>query len=327
MLTISRRGLAALAAIVFAVAGFAAPHAQAQQKPVIKVSSLTLPVFNPLVWNVMKARGFDAKHGFELDIHAYPSISAFYAGFATGETDALIGGPTIFQKLYQEGVQLRIIGTGFTLADLVIFAKDESIKSLADLKGKQLAIDMGGSQFQVVKIYTAAKGIDLGKDITVVNANFGVARAQLEAGRVDAALVIEPLASISAKQHPDWHVIFNGAQGWKEIAGESGWEIVPAMRADAIAKNPEAPKMLLAALQDVAAVFEKETAAADKIANETLKLPPGIFTAAVESKRLQMIVKPAWEPATKKSITDMMERAVKAGFYPKMPDEKIIYAP
>jgi NitT/TauT family transport system substrate-binding protein len=326
MSKMSRRGIAVLAVgLAFAVSGWSA--AQAQQKPVIKVSSLTLPVFNPLVWNVMKARGFDAKHGFELDIHAYPSIAAFYAGFATGETDALIGGPTIFQKLYQEGVQLRIIGTGFTLADLVIFAKDPAIKSLADLKGKQLAIDMGGSQYQVIKIYTAAKGIDLGKDITVVNANFGVARAQLEAGRVDAALVIEPLASISAKQHPDWHVIFNGAQGWKEISGESGWEIVPAMRADAIAKNPQAPKMLLAALQDVADVFEKETAAADKIANETLKLPPGIFTAAVESKRLQMIVKPAWEPATKKSITDMMERAVKAGFYPKMPDEKIIYVP
>ncbi len=326
MSKLSRRGLAAFAAAL-ALAAVAMPSARAQQKPVIKVSSLTLPVFNPLVWNVMKARGFDVKHGFELDIHAYPSIAAFYAGFATGETDALIGGPTIFQKLYQEGVQLRIIGTGFTLADLVIFARDPAIKSLADLKGKQLAIDMGGSQYQVVKIYTAAKGIDLGKDITVVNANFGVARAQLEAGRVDAALVIEPLASISAKQHPDWHVIFNGAQGWKEIAGESGWEIVPAMRADAIAKNPEAPKILLAALQDVAAVFDKETAAADKIANETLKLPPGILTAAVESKRLQMIVKPAWEPATKKSITDMMERAVKAGFYPKMPDGKIIYAP
>ncbi len=328
MLNLSRRGLAALAAaFAFAIAGIVSPPAQAQQKPVIKVSSLTLPVFNPLVWNVMKGRGIDAKHGFELDIHAYPSIAAFYAAFATGETDVLIGGPTIFQKLYQEGVPVRIIGTGFTLADLVIFAKDESIKSLADLKGKQLAIDMGGSQFQVVKIYANAKGIDLGKDITVVNANFGVARAQLEAGRVDAALVIEPLASISAKQHPDWHVIFGGAQGWKEITGTDGWEIVPAMRADAIAKNPNAPKMLLAALQEVADIFAKDTAAADKIANETLKLPPGILTAAVESKRLQMIVKPAWEPATRKSITDMMQRAVKAGFYEKMPDEKIIYAP
>ena len=324
MTTLTRRAFAVSAA---ALAAGAAIPVRAQDKPVIKVSSLTLPVFNPLVWNVMKARGFDAKHGFTLDIHAYPSIAAFYAGFATGETDALIGGPTVFQKLAEQGVPVRIIGTGFTLADLVIFAKDKSIKSLADLKGKQLAIDMGGSQYQVVKMYTAAKGIDLGKDIVVVNANFAVARAQLEAGRVDAALVIEPLASIIAKQNPDWHVIFNGAEGWKEIAGESGWEIVPAMRADAIAKNPKTPQMLLAALQDTAVEFEKNTAAADKIASDTLKLPPGILTAAVESKRLQMIVKPAWEPATKKSITDMMERAVKAGFYAKMPDGAIIYAP
>jgi ABC-type nitrate/sulfonate/bicarbonate transport system substrate-binding protein len=327
MSKLSRRNLVAFAAAlaITAASGFSA--AQAQQKPIIKVSSLTLPVFNPLVWNIMKARGIDAKHGFELDIHAYPSISGFYAAFATGETDVLIGGPTIFQKLYQEGVPLQIFGTGFTLSDLVIFAKDPAIKSLADLKGKQLAADMGGSQFQVVKMYAAAKGLDLVKDITIVNANFAVARAQLEAGRVEAALVIEPLASIIAKQNPDWKVIFNGAQGWKEITGTDGWEIVPAMRADAIAKNPNAPKMLLAALQDVAEVLHKETAAADKIANETLKLPPGILTAAVESKRLTMIVKPAWEPATRKTITDMMERAVKAGFYEKMPDAKIIYAP
>ena len=321
---ISRRSFATLAG---ASALASVISAQAQDKPTIRVSSLTLPVFNPLVWNVMKAKGIDAKHGFNLDARAYPSISAFYAGFSTGETDALIGGPTVFQKLAEQGVPVRIIGTGFTLADLVIFAKDPTIKTLADLTGKQLAVDMGGSQFQVVKIYAAAKGIDLGKDITVVNANFAVARAQLEAGRVDAALVIEPLASIIIKQHADWHSIFNGAEGWKAITGEDGWEIVPAMRADFIAKNPNAPQMLLAALQDTAAEFEKNTADADKIANETLKLPPGIFTAAVESKRLQMIVKPAWDPAVKKSIIDMMERAVKAGFYEKMPDGNIIYAP
>ena len=136
---------------------------------------------------------------------------------------------------------VRIIGTGFTLADLVIFTKNDQIKSLVTM-GKQLAVDMGGSQFQVIKMYAAAKGIDLGKDITVVNANFAVARAQLEADRVDAALVIEPLASIIVKQNPDWKVIFNGAQAWKEITGQDGWEIVTAMRADAIAKNPNGQK-------------------------------------------------------------------------------------
>ena len=219
------------------------------------------------------------------------------------------------------------IGTGFTLSDLVIFTKDPAIKSLADLKGKQLAIDMGGSQFQVVRMYANSKGIDLGKDITVVNANFAIARAQLEAGRVDAALVIEPLASIITRQNPDWRVIFNGAEGWKEMTGVDGWELVTAMRADAIQRVPNGPKMMLAALEDVAKVFHTEPDAADKIANETLKLPPGILTAAVTAKRLHMIVQPAWEPATRKSITDMMERAVKAGFYKDMPDEKIIYVP
>ena len=326
MVAFSRRRLATLAtACAFAFAWTTA--SLAQQKPKISVSSLTLPVFNPIVWNIMKARGFDAKHGFELDIKAYPSISAFYAAFSTGETEALIGGPTIFQKLYQEGVPLRIFGTGFTLSDLVIFARDPNIKSLAVLKGKQLAADMGGSQFQVVKIYANAKGIELGKDITVVNANFAVARAQLEADRVEAALVIEPLASIILKQNPSWKVIFNGAEGWKEITGQDGWEIVPAMRTDAIQRIPAGPKMLLAALQDVANVLHKETDAADKIAVDTVKLPPGILKAAVDSKRLHMIVEPAWEPATRKSIVDMMERAVKAGFYQKMPDDKIIYAP
>src|SRR5436309_10331310 len=201
MLRMSRRRVVTTAA-VFAIASTAGTGAYAQTKPKITVSSLTLPVFNPLVWNIMKAKGIDTKHGFELDIHAYPSISAFYAGFTTGETEVLIGGPTILQKFYQEGVPLRIFGTAFTLSDLMIFAKDTAINSLADLKGKQLAADMGGSQFQVLKIYANAKGIDLGKDITVVNANFAVARAQLEADRVEAALVIEPLASIIMRQNP-----------------------------------------------------------------------------------------------------------------------------
>jgi ABC-type nitrate/sulfonate/bicarbonate transport system substrate-binding protein len=326
MLKLTRRRFAAAAAAL-ALTGAGAPAARAQAKPKIAVSSLTLPVFNPIVWNIMKARGLDTKNGFELDIHAYPSISAFYAGFSTAETEVLIGGPTILQKLYQEGVPLRIFGTGFTLADLVVFARDDKIKSLADLKGKQLAADMGGSQYQVLKIYTNAKGIDLGKDITVVNANFAVARAQLEADRVEAALVIEPLASIIVKQNPSWHVIFNGAEGWKEITGEDGWEIVPAIRAETIARVPNAPQMLLAALKDVANVMRNDTVAADQIAVDTVKLPPGILTAAVASKRLDMVVENAWDPKVRKSITDMMERAVKAGFYDKMPDEKIIYVP
>jgi ABC-type nitrate/sulfonate/bicarbonate transport system substrate-binding protein len=314
-------------ALSMAIALAAVGPAHSQTKPKIVAASLTLPVIAPLVWNIMKARGIDAKHGFELEIKPYPSISAYYAGFATGEADVQVGGPTVYQKLRQEGATLRIISSALTLSDLVIFAKDDKLKSLADLKGKQLAADMGSGQFQVVKIYANAKGIDLGKDITVVNANFAVARAQLEADRVEAAMVIEPLASIILKQNPTWKVIFNGADAWKDATGQEGFELVAAMREEAIQKNPGAPAMLLAALKDVAEVMKKETDAADKIASEQVKLPPGILKAAVESGRLNMVVEPAAAPSTRKSILDMMDRAVKAGFYDKAPDEKIIYVP
>lgn len=323
MSKLSRRGFAALAAVFTLSLG---ALAQAQQMPTIKVSSLTIPVFSPIVWNILKAQHFDTKNGFNLDIHPYPSISAYYAAFATGETDALFGGPTILQKLALEGVPVRMIGTGLKLSDLVIFASNPAIKSLADLKGKQLAIDMGGSQYQVVKIYAAAKGIELGKDIITVQANFPTARAQLEANRVDAALVIEPLASLILKAHPDWKIIFNGAAGWKEITGGDGWEIVPAIRSDVAAKMPDAPKKLLAALQDVADFIVKDSAAADKIANETTKLPPGVLKTAVDAKRWEFVVRPA-SGNDRKVLIDMMQRAVKAGFYSKMPDENIVHAP
>src|SRR5215831_416054 len=282
MAVVSRRSFSAgMTASALAIAGATTPWAQ--DKPRIRVSSLTLPVFNPIVWNSMKERGFDAKNGFELEIKPYPSISAFYAAFATGETDVLVGGPTILQKLYLEGVPVRIIATGLTLSDLVVFVRDPAIKSLADLKGKQMAADMGGSQYQMV-------------------------------------------ATSIMTQNPDWKVIFNGAEGWREMTGQDGWEIVAAMRADSISRVPDAPQRMVAALQDVADFIRTQPEAADKLANETVKLPAGVLKSAVAGKRWDFDVRPAWGP-DRKAIWDMMALAVKAGFYDRMPDEKIIYVP
>ncbi len=299
-------------------------QAIAQTRPVIKVASLTLPVFNPIVWNVMKARGFDVKAGFDLDIHAFPSISAFYAALATGEVDALVGGPTIFQKMSLEGVPIRLFATGLKLSDLVIFARDPAIRRLADLKGKQLAIDMGSSQYQMVAIYARAKSINLGKDIAVINGNFAISRAQLEAERVDAAMVVEPMATMISRAHPEWPIIFNGNEGWHEITGQEGWEIVAALRADSLARMPDAVRRMTAALQDVAAFMRTDTDAADRIAVDTVKLPAGVLKEAVATKRWDFDVRPI-AGTERKVIWDMFERAVAAGFVPSLPDEAIVY--
>ncbi len=317
---IRRASFAAWLAV--AVAG---GSAQAQDLPRLTAASLTLPVLNPIVVNIMKERGFDRKHGFELVVKTLPSISAFYASLATGEVETLIGGPTVLQKLRLEGVPVKIIGTGLKLSDLVIFAKAPGIRSLADLRGRQLAADMGSQQYQTVSIYARSKGLTLGTDITVVNANFALARSQLAADRVDAAMVIEPIATMMLQENPQLRIIYSGGEAWKELTGRDGWELVTAMREEAIQRLPDGPKRLLAALQDVAAFVSSDPDAADRIAAETVKLPRGVLKAAVMNRRWELEFVPA--ASERAAIWDMFERAVAAGFLPKLPDEAIIHAP
>lgn len=318
-MTVLIRAFALLCAIAVSATAFA------QDKPTLRVGSLTLPVFAPIVVNIMKAQGFDQKNGFTLEIHPYPSISAYYAGLATGEVDTLNGGPTYFQKLRSEGVPLRIVATAATLSDLVVLTANPAIKTIADLRGKKLAADMGSGQYQVLSIYAKSKDIELGKDIEVINANFAAARAQLAAGRVDAAMVIEPIATMMMRD-PKLTTVFAANAAWKELTGKSGWELVYAMREDAIAKSPDLPQKFLAALKDTAAFVNGNTEAADKIAVETVKLPPGVLKTAVQAKRWEFDPQPAWGDQ-RAAIWDMFERAVKAGYYPALPDPKIIYAP
>jgi ABC-type nitrate/sulfonate/bicarbonate transport system substrate-binding protein len=325
MISLTRRAFAFGTGLALTGASTAVPS-YAQARPKIRVGSLTLPVFAPIIVNIMKARGFDAKNNFDAEVQLYPSLAAYYAGLATGEVDTLIGGPTYFQKLRLEGVPLQIIATGATLADLVVLARDPAIKTLSDLKGKQLAADMGSGQFQIMSIYASSNKIDLAKDMTLVNANFAVARAQLAANRVEAAMVIEPIATMMMKEDPALKIVFNGNDAWKQLTGRSGWELVYAMREDSIKKMPDMPAKFIAALQDVTGFLRADPDAADRIAVETVKLPPGILKDAVISKRWDFDAKPAWLDE-RKGIWDTFERAVAAGFHPKLPDEAIIYAP
>jgi ABC-type nitrate/sulfonate/bicarbonate transport system substrate-binding protein len=305
-----------------------AASAGAQDRVKVKVAALTLPVFNPIIVSLMKEKGIDARHGLEMEVKTYPSIATFYAALATGEVDTtVVGGPTVFQKMRNEGVPLKIVATIVPQSDLVIITANPEIKSLADLKGKTLAADMGSQQYQTVAIYGRSKGLTVGTDVTVVQASFALARTQLAAGRVDAAMVIEPIATMMLKENPSFRMIFNGGTAWKELTGEEGWELVVPLREDLIKRSPAAVKQWIAALQEVQAYIKQNVDEADAIVARTVKLPPGIFKEAIASGRWVVDVRPAWGTRERKSIWDMFERAVAARYLEKLPDEAIIYAP
>jgi ABC-type nitrate/sulfonate/bicarbonate transport system substrate-binding protein len=302
--------------------------AAAQERVKLRVAALTLPVFNPIIVNLMKEQGIDTRHGLELEVKSYPSIAAFYAALATGEVDStVVAGPTVLQKMRNEGVPLRIVATIVPQSDLVIMTANPAIKRLADLKGKTLAADMGSQQYQAVAIYGRSQGLTLGTDITVVQASFALARTQLAAGRVDAAMVIEPIATMMLKDSAAYRMIFNGGEAWRELTGEEGWELVVPLREDFIRRAPGAVQPWIAALQEVQGFIKQHVDEADAIVARTVKLPPGIFKEAIASGRWVVDVRPAWGARERKSLWDMFERAVAARYLEKLPDPAIIYAP
>jgi hypothetical protein len=127
-------------------------------KTVIKVSSLTLPVFNPLVWNIMK-RAASTPSTTSARRQDYPSISAFYAAFATGETD-VHRRPHYPAKLYGKACRCGSSRPD-TLADLVIFARTRNQVARRS-QGQATCHRHGRLTIQVTKIY-ANGGIDLGR--------------------------------------------------------------------------------------------------------------------------------------------------------------------
>jgi ABC-type nitrate/sulfonate/bicarbonate transport system substrate-binding protein len=178
----------------------------------------------------------------------------------------------------------------------------------------------------VLALYGRAQGVIFGKDVTVVQAGPPLARTQLQARRVDAAMTWEPSATLTLRDNPSYRTILTGDTAWKSIAKADGWELVLAMREDFLKKSPDAVARVMKMFQDGQRFMKTSVDDADRIVVGTMKLPPGVFKDAVASGRLVYEVLPAWE-SERAAIWDMFKIAVDSGYLPKLPDEGAIYKP
>jgi ABC-type nitrate/sulfonate/bicarbonate transport system substrate-binding protein len=301
--------------------------ALAQQEPIkVKISRLSFPSLSTMMIDIVKARGIDKKHGIDLEGVTYSAISGYYGALANGEADMTASGPLVVQKMILEGVKLRIGLTWARMNIMSVITGDPAIKTIADLKGKTIAADMGSAEFQTLAVYGRTQKLVFGTDISVVQAGPPLARSQLQAKRVDAAMLWEPTTTLALRDNPDYRVILAGDKAWAEIANTVGWDLVLAMREDFLRSKPQAIPRLASMFQEAQAWYKANLDEADKILAESIKLPAGTFKDAVASGRLAYDIRPAWE-SERDAIWNMFKVAVDAGYLPKLPSEDVIYKP
>jgi ABC-type nitrate/sulfonate/bicarbonate transport system substrate-binding protein len=282
------------------------------------------PTLMSMIYDVIKAKGFDKANGLDLETVTYGQISGYFAGLAKGEIAMGPAGVENVQKMRDQGVKLAIVLTLTRLSAMSVVVSDPAIKSVADLKGKSLAATMGSAEYQVLSTYALKSGVNFGTDVTVVQAASPMLGAQqFKAKRVDAVMAWEPAATMILAEDPSYRIAFTGEDAWRSLGKGAGWQLVFSMREDYIATNPGAVDRVLKMFRDGAAFIHANIDEADKLVQ---KLPPGTLKNAVVSGRLKYDVQPAWGEE-RANIWDMFKLAAEAKYIDKLPDERAIWQP
>jgi ABC-type nitrate/sulfonate/bicarbonate transport system substrate-binding protein len=318
------RTLVTAAALVASV--LLADAAGAQEPIKVKMGRISFASYVTVMVDVVKDRGFDRKHGIDLEIVPFGAIAAYYGAAASGEVDSLGIGTHVLQKMRNEGVPIKAVLTYVRYAGPFVVTADPAIRSIADLKGKTIAAAMGSSGYQVLAIYGRTQGVVFGKDVTVVQADPPLARAHLQAKRADAIMTWEPALTLTLRDNPQYRVILDGETAMKGAAKSEGWEFVLGAREEFLRRQPQAVPRLLKMFQDGWQFMQSNPEEADRIVQRTVKLPAGVLKEAITAKRMVYEVVPAWE-GERKVIWNMFKLAVDWGYLDKLPDEGAIYSP
>jgi NitT/TauT family transport system substrate-binding protein len=248
-------------ALAAALAGIAAAPARAEDirplDPPQDVKVAYVPIMKFATMYVAKERGLFEKYGLNVDLERVKSGTEAIAFLTQGSVD--VGGIAIVTSLWNgwhKGLDIRIVAPGAlepmenSPTKLLVSVKDEAtVKDVADLKGKRVAVAGGpGSGGE----YLLAKALERGgltiRDIEPMNVANPDMPMAMENGSVDAAIAGSPFAD---------QMITAGSA--KELAGD----LTPGLMTVAfvgsakfVNDRPEAAQRFVLALTEAARMMQ-----------------------------------------------------------------------
>jgi sulfonate transport system substrate-binding protein len=196
-----RRTLGLLSAAVVGALAFSLPGlAQAQAKGTLRIGYQKYGTLT-----VLKARGTLEKRlaplGIEVKWTEFPAGPVLLEGLNVGSIDfGTVGeAPPIFAQAAGANLVYVANEPPAPLSEGIVVPKNSTLKSVADLKGKKVALNKGSNvHYLLVKALEKA-GLDY-KDIEVVFLPPADARAAFERGSVDAWVIWDPFLAAAEKQ-------------------------------------------------------------------------------------------------------------------------------
>ena len=187
-------------AALLALLGQAAPHAALADsiKIALPVASLeSMPIY------VAQAQGLFKKHNVDVDVITSRGGGEAMKAYISGDVQIVATGFPEVGLMRSKNVDVELFFAQTSRVPFGMIArKDESIKSVADLKGKTIAVTSPGSlTANLARYFVKEAGLDPDKDVSLVSVGGGgEILGALKSGKADAAMLFEPFVTIGIQQ-------------------------------------------------------------------------------------------------------------------------------
>ncbi len=226
-------------------------------------------------WWIADQQGFFEKHGLDVEVINFTWDADMSAAVASGRVQVIAAATNTLITVRNQNIDLQ----GFLVLDAsyeadAVLAPD-SIKSIADIKGKKVAYEAGATSDLLINYALKANNMSL-KDIHPVPMAASDAGLALIAGRVDVAVTYEPYISAALRQGQGFHVLYTSAERPGLIS-----DLAVSDR-EYIEKNPETIKALILAWDDAVRFLNDNPEKGGKIIADAVHSPMDEYRVAMK---------------------------------------------
>lgn len=190
-----------IAVLVIGGIWYFASNNQETKLETTKVKIANLPVVHGLPLYVAIEKGYFKDAGLEIEVVKFEAPNQIIDAIMTGQVDLTspsgalgITGIANFKNPGKLKVYAVSGGTNGNSGANFIVPVNSTLSSLSDLRGKKLGILAGTIQWQTITREILEKnGLDMNKDLTIVELAPSVQVQALASGQVDALLALEPV--------------------------------------------------------------------------------------------------------------------------------------
>ena len=190
-MTLRRRTVlqAGAAAGTAALAGFAA-NAFAQARTKLRVGYLHTPAVDGQIW-LGQQSGAWTKRGLDMELIQFTTGLELFQAMIGGSLDVLSTGAVV-SNFPARGQGRVFLLNNIEYATAQLWVRDDAVKSIADLKGKQIATTTGTTAHVFLDRALRSAKLDPTKDVQIVNQRMAEAVTSFVSGAVPAVALWVP---------------------------------------------------------------------------------------------------------------------------------------